>query len=179
MNKQMIGYNFASLRTLGDQPGARTPRYFSSWQTLPEGAYIPLNKFSPRTQFPVLTITNAPQPYYIMGFYATNTIPFPSTDIVNGFAGKAAPQNQYVTLPFVAFNYLGQLVDGQEQPTGVDEVIPLEKGAIGFSRTADRTPRIGIPTITPQPPGNATNAFDVVRVEWLTGRAHAERLEIK
>src|SRR6266850_3026925 len=39
-DKQMIGYNFVALRTLGDQPGRGKARYLSSWRTLPEGVFI-------------------------------------------------------------------------------------------------------------------------------------------
>src|SRR6266568_7989862 len=44
-NKQTIGYNFVSLRSMGDQPGRPTVRYLSSWKTLPEGAFIHPAKF--------------------------------------------------------------------------------------------------------------------------------------
>src|SRR5262249_36809741 len=44
-DKQLTGFNFVVLRTVGDQPGRQTPRYLSQWRTLAEGAYIPQEKF--------------------------------------------------------------------------------------------------------------------------------------
>src|SRR5262249_27308571 len=44
-NKQLIGYNFVSLRSLGDQPGRPTVKSLSSWKTFPEGAFIHPAKF--------------------------------------------------------------------------------------------------------------------------------------
>jgi hypothetical protein len=60
-----------------------------------------------------------------------------------------------------------------------DEVIPLAKGTVSFARNGDKTPATNSPTITEIPAGNATNSYDLVKVEWLTGRAHAERLEVR
>jgi len=44
-DKQLVGYAYVCLRSVGDQPGAQTPRYLSSWRTLPAGAYIDPRKF--------------------------------------------------------------------------------------------------------------------------------------
>ena len=183
LNKQMVGYAFVSLKTLGDQPGRPTPRYLSSWQALPDGAYIPLEKFLPNRRdpnYPVLVITNGLATYPVLGFFTTNTIPFPSDQVVaytnNFFGGNPIT---YVWLPFIAFNYLGQLVDGANNPTGVDEIIPLTKGAVIFARNPDKTAGTNVPTIVEAPVGNVTNSFDIVKVDWLTVRAHAERLEVQ
>ena len=40
-DKQLRGYAFISLRSVGDQPGQATARYLSTWQSLPEGTFIP------------------------------------------------------------------------------------------------------------------------------------------
>jgi prepilin-type N-terminal cleavage/methylation domain-containing protein len=174
MNKQLTGYNIVTLRSLGDQPGQKTPRFFGAWQNLPDGSFIPLEKFQPRTAIPVMTITNAIIPFSIYGFYSTTNVPFPSAQVAA--LGFGPP---YVTLPFVAFNYQGQLVDAGGSPTGMDELIPLAKGAVSYARNTDRTIKGGNATIIEQPAGNATNSFDLVRVDWLTGRAHVERLEVR
>jgi hypothetical protein len=180
----MTGYAFVSLKTLGDQPGRPIPRYLSSWQSLPDGAYIAQEKFTPRDPNnptkPALVIPNGAGTYSVLGFQMTNTIPFPSDQVVaytNTLLGGT--QIPYVWLPYIAFNYLGQLVDGANNPTGVDEIIPLSKGAVLFARNPDKTPATNAPTINENPPGNTTNSWDIVRVDWLTGRAHAERLEIQ
>ena len=46
LDKQLTGYAYVSLRSVGDQPGVNSARYLSSWKTLPKGAFIPLQKFS-------------------------------------------------------------------------------------------------------------------------------------
>src|ERR1043166_2783839 len=81
--EQLIGYNFVSLRSAGDQPGQHFPRYLSSWKTLPEGAFIPLQKFSP-AYYPntpnTYVVTNPPgrNAFPIYGFHTNNNIPFPT-----------------------------------------------------------------------------------------------------
>jgi type II secretory pathway pseudopilin PulG len=165
-DKQLVGYTFVALKTLGDQPGQNNPHYFAPWRTLPEGVYIPLEKFGPRKLPPsqasaVLSITNATPPYWVVGF--TNfAVPFPSEQSTN-----------YFYLPCVAFDFQGQLV------SQMDEIIPLAKGTVSFARNGDKTPKALPATITEIPAGNATNSYDLIKVEWLTGRAHAERLEVR
>src|SRR5437016_4748767 len=36
-DKQLTGYTFVSLRSVGDQPGRNTKHYLASWQSLPDG----------------------------------------------------------------------------------------------------------------------------------------------
>src|ERR1700733_3991379 len=46
-DKQFTGYNFVSLRSVGDQPGQGVPHYLAStWQTLPDGTFIAAWKFA-------------------------------------------------------------------------------------------------------------------------------------
>ena len=50
LDKQMVGYNYVVLRSVGDQPGVNYPRYLSDrWRTLPQGSYISPEKFVPAT----------------------------------------------------------------------------------------------------------------------------------
>jgi len=35
------------------------------------------------------------------------------------------------------------------------------------------------PLLAEQPPGNTTNTFNLVNIEWLTGRARAEHREVR
>jgi len=177
LDKQMIAYNFVALRTLGDQPGRGKARYLSSWRTLPEGVFIASQKFGLRTVNPTLTITNYLDGTQfrmlpVFGFNTTNGIPFPSEDTI-------APK--YVALPYIAFNYAGQLVPSKnDQGLSKNEYIPLTKGAVLFQR--DKTTTLGtktIPSIQESPVGNTSNAFNVVSIEWLTGRAHVERQQIR
>jgi hypothetical protein len=171
--KQMIGYNFVSLRSLGDQPGRPTVRYLSSWKTLPEGAYIPLQKFAQfdLTKPPVLTIfTNNSLAYSIYGFNQTVQVPFP-TENAPIYNLKKQP---YVRLPYIAFDYQGRLT------TGRDEIIPLAKGSVAFSH--DPVTKLAVeapPFLLEQPPGSLTNTFNLVYIDWLTGRARAIQQEVQ
>lgn len=168
--KQLNSYNFVTLRSVGDQPGQISPRYLGSWKTLPEGAIIADWKFAvpgPRLIARRITDpTDANRYFDVKGFETTNNIPFPSTDA----AALAAP---YVWLPYLAFNHLGQLVSGE------DEYIPVAAGSVNYARDVNRTPTANPPSVAITPPGNDTNAFVLVHIDWLTGRAAVEKQEFK
>jgi type II secretory pathway pseudopilin PulG len=170
-DKRQIGYNFVTLHSLGDQPGKPTVRYLSSWRTLPEGTFIPAQKFATNTPYspPVLVVRSNGVPVYpVYGFDRTTAIPFPSATAL----ASGAP----VALPFLAFNYLGQLINGR------DEIIPIDRGSIMFqsdpvSRHAKFT--TFAPDAVEDPPGNVTNSFNLIRIDWLTGRARVIRQEVR
>jgi prepilin-type N-terminal cleavage/methylation domain-containing protein len=189
-DKQLIAYNYVTLHSLGDQPGTSTPRYLSPWRTLPQGAFIPLLKISnpsvPATaqrQVPSLIFytNNAAilkvQPAFTnYPFCTTNNIPFPSEYATPTTTGH------YVTLPYIAFNYMGQLVNGatgQIPTSGTNEVIPLDSGKIVFAHNATNGPLQLSPTISEQPGGLLTNAFTLVNIDWLTGRARLEQPQVQ
>jgi len=167
-DKQLTGYAFVTLRSVGEQPGRQSPRYLSSWRVLPEGAIIPEFKFKPPTSFTQITdLSVTPNKYYdIYGFEVTNNIPFPSADAV---LNPGAP---YVPLPYIAFNHLGQLVSGR------DEFIPLARGSVTYSRTNGIAAAFN-PNISESPPGNSSNAFMLVHIDWLTGRARLDKQEFQ
>ena len=173
-SKQGIGYNFVSLRSMGDQPGRPTVRYLSSWKTLPEGAFIYPLKFAPNnTWFFIYTNNPAGGPplraFQVYGFAHTNSIPFPSED-----TPRFSPNNPYVTVPYIAFDYMGRLVSGR------DEIIPLAKGNVLFAHDSNRNPLPAPPVFNEQPPGNAlSNTFNIVYIDWLTGRARAIQQEVR
>jgi hypothetical protein len=144
--------------------------------------FIPLFKFSPRKNSPPTRITDSVtgRVYDVKGFQIANDpnpanitspkIPFPSEDTF-------LYTSRYVPLPYVAFNYLGQL----EFQTGVspeDEFIPLARGSVLEPRDANKNPYQGPPDILEKPPGNGTNAYNLIHIDWLTGRARLERQEI-
>lgn len=173
-DKQMTGYTFVSLRSVGDQPGQGTTNYLAPWQNLPAGTFIAQQKFIPRTTW--LNISkwdndyqhNQPVPIY--GFAVTNTIPFPTKD---------SPVYTYNGgLPYIAFNYLGQLVSGQ------DEYIPLARGSVAAALDpGTRMFQMFQPNSSPQvaetPTGNSTNIYNIVHINWLTGRAQAEQPKVQ
>jgi hypothetical protein len=176
-DKQCIGYNFVTLRSMGDQPGSPTPRYLDSWKTLPEGVFIPHQKFGKRdVNVPVLKIyTNGPPPtlqrllaFNVLAFPITNNIPFPSE-----FAPASSGPDPWVPLRYLGFNSMGQLT------TERDEQIPLALGTASFTRNQNKAPVAGSPTFTEAPTSNSVIAFNVVNIDWLTGRARIERQEIQ
>ncbi len=175
-NKQLSGYALMTLRNIGEQPGRSTPRYLTPWRELPEGSFIALNKFLPPNLYttiydPPLPATPTLRTYQVYGFNLTNNIPFPSAD-ARLYASTFAP------VPYIAFNYLGQLTDDGVNPSGRDEFIPLARGVISHATDVNKVPLARAPDVAEQPPGNSTNAFNVVHIDWLTGRARLERQEI-
>jgi prepilin-type N-terminal cleavage/methylation domain-containing protein len=166
VDKQLTGYTFMAYGALGDQPGRHYWHYLSTWQSLPEGSFIAAQKFS-GTNTIVDSISGASYP--ISEFNYTNTIPFPvETNLNSG-----------VSLPYIAFNYLGQLtVDGVNLATR-DEYIPLARGNVSYAiDPVTRTPQLA--TVTPSavaenPPGNSTDiSYNIVHIDALTGRATLE-----
>ena len=156
-DKQQNGYAFVTLRSLGDQPGRSTTHYLSDWKALPDGSYIVPQKFQPFNPLSqVMSINNLnpggnPPVYAIYGFAITNNIPFP--------VETAAP----AVLPYIAFDSLGRLASQR------DEFIPLAKGNLVASSL----------NYTEQPAGNSISNYNIIKIEWLTGRAHLERREIQ
>jgi hypothetical protein len=167
-DKQLNAYTFVTMRNVGEQPGRISPRYISPWRSMPEGAIIAPFKFQPRAI--VMPIQDPPLPavanrlFQIPGFSVTNAIPFPSQDAY-------APGQTYVSVPYISFDYQGRL------ERAVDEYIPLARGGVGYARDPDKSARQAVPDVFESPPGNSSNAFTIVHIEWLTGRARLEKQE--
>jgi prepilin-type N-terminal cleavage/methylation domain-containing protein len=169
LDKQFTGYNFISLRSVGDQPGQSSPHYLAEWKSLPDGSFIATQKFSG----PGYSITDnsltpvVPNPIPISAFN-TNSFPFPTET------------NSAILLPYIAFNYLGQLtVDGVNlSPNQYGEYIPLAQGVVGYAVDANKALLFAAPNATENPLGNSTNSmFDIIHIDRLTGRA--EQLQQK
>ncbi len=168
LDKQYTGYTFLSLRSVGDQPGAGKPRYIGEWKSLPDGAFIGTNKFSlnylyPNPYFPITDYSLVPNVTYpIYCFNYTNTLPFPTEDHFDNNAW----------LPYIAFNYQGQLTVDGLKTVDHDEYIPLAQGSAAYAMDANKSLQFGPATFTEIPPGNSTNSmFHVIRIDRLTGRA--------
>ena len=145
---------------MGDQPGQHAWHYLAPWQTLPAGSFIALQKFieSPVQYYTITDPVDAGKYYNIYGF--TNMlVPFPTESVSN-----------YLYLPVVAFDYRGQLV------TGRDEYIPLAHGSVLPAIDPNtKALQLGSADILETPPGNSTNiAYNIVHIDWLTGRAVLE-----
>jgi prepilin-type N-terminal cleavage/methylation domain-containing protein len=173
LDKQLTGYSFVTLRSVGDQPGRGMPDYIGPWRAMPENTFISSNKFYlGNTYTEILDPPGATTPnrrYRVYGMSWTNGIPFPSEAVYR-------PGQVYLPVPYLAFNHLGQLVSGTP---GQDEYLPVARGTVAHSRDpATKKPKPGLPTLNENPPGNSTNAFNLIHIDRLTGRARLIQQEI-
>ena len=119
---------------------------------LPEGAFIATNKFY--TPF-YLNDASIPEIY---PFYK-DQFPFPNENSTN-------------LLPFIAFNYLGQLTVDGVNIASRDEYIPLAQGAVSYAVNPNKALLFAPPAPTENPPGNSANSmYHLVHIDRLTGRA--------
>jgi hypothetical protein len=169
---QWNGYTFYSERRVGDQPGQKTPNYLAGWKTLPQGVAIAPWKFNWSSNVYVHTglgFTNQ----YVMGF-DYRPLPFP------------LPQSLTRSMPYIAFNYQGQLVyydnvTRQEEVSKEDAVIPLSRGKLYLPSTNTTGLYLMQPArFTEDPPDNSvnTNMWNFIRVNWLTGKAKLNHREL-
>jgi prepilin-type N-terminal cleavage/methylation domain-containing protein len=150
---QQTAYRLFAKRTVGDQPGEENwnRRYLTSWRHLPNGVFIPTWKFNN-----VLAVKVGPldvRPFKTDDFYLNSTVT--------------------LNLPCIEFNAEGRLNSG-----GLDEVIPLARGSIFYDRDSSGGLVWGPADVTENPPGNSTNNYNCVVIDWLTGRAKLVRPEI-
>ncbi len=172
---QFTGYAMLSLRSVGDQPGQSNPHYLTAWRYLPNGVFIPPQKFAPYdvTQPPQLRGFADPTGLAtILGNTSWQSFPFPY--VTNGLAAYSA------YLPYIGFNYLGQLV------TGTDEYIPLAHGSVFVARDAQGNLISQPADAQENPVGNTlyspnypNNNYNQIHIDWLTGRAKAELPQIQ
>jgi prepilin-type N-terminal cleavage/methylation domain-containing protein len=168
-DKQMTGYTFVSVSSVGDQPGKHTPHYLAPWQNLPDGTFIVHQKYD-GTVFPAPSgWLQEYSPNSAVTNFAYFPIPFPTET------------NAPVNLPCIAFNYLGQLTLDGRNLANRDEYIPLAKGSvspaldIGTKTFVLNTTPPGSPQVLENPPGNSTNiSYNIVHIDALSGRAVLE-----
>ena len=164
-DKQLTGYTFIAHGAMGDQPGNHQWHYLAPWQTLPDNTFIAEEKFSANYTITDLISGNT---FSISQFNYTDSIPFPT-------ATNTLPSP--VSLPYIAFNYLGQLTSNGVDAVISPELIPLARGSV--SPAIDLTtgafvllgPPAGSPDVLEMPPGNSANAYNIIDIEPLTGRA--------
>jgi hypothetical protein len=166
---QLTGYTFMANGGVGDQPGRHVWHYLASWQALPDGTFIALQKYSNSYSIydPISQVT-----YPISVFNYTNIFPFPT---VTNTVFTTNPNYSLPWLPYIAFNYLGQLTaDGVNAATR-DEYIPLAHGGVNDAVDVNKALQFIAPSVRETPPGNSTNlAYTIVHVDALTGRAVLE-----
>jgi type IV fimbrial biogenesis protein FimT len=174
---QLTGYTFIARGALGDQPGNHQWHYLAPWSSLPDGTFIGVQKYS-WTSYVVDRVANVT--YTVTPFSYASNIPFPTAD-TNTVADANAGAGNSPSLPYLAFNYLGQLTTNGVDPAFADGFIPLAQGSVSYALDpATKTPLIpSTPlkanSITESPPGNSTNSmFNLVHIDALTGRARLE-----
>lgn len=192
LDKQLTGYAYVTLRSVGDQPGVHTPRYLSSWKTLPQGAYIPTAKFygkSDNGEEPI-TLTNTTlialeKPLGsgqlpIRTFSTTN-----NATSVNPLNGIPFPtEEDPVTVPlkplhYIAFDSMGSLVREPWQ-VGQPELIPVAEGSVSIARDAGSKNPLPQPAVASErPPDNTAENYSVVYIDPLTGRGRVERRKVQ
>jgi prepilin-type N-terminal cleavage/methylation domain-containing protein len=166
LDKQFTGYNFLTLRSVGDQPGQGTTNYLGEWKSLPDGAFIATNKFNTAAYYPGYA-------YYPIVDYASGaTYPINSFNTSTNFPFPAATNAAGIWLPFIAFNYLGQLTVDGLNVASQDEYIPLAQGYVTYAADVNKALQFAAPDATENPLGNSTNSmFSIVHIDRLTGRA--------
>ena len=152
---------------MGDQPGRPTPRYLTEWKSLPEGIFIATNKYIAVSANDWRSIRDATiRPFPSLGGQG---IPFPTS---------RSPIR--LSLPYVAFDAHGQLFrDGTTTLNNADEYIPLARGSVFYPRNAQGQTIFDAADVRENPPGNATNMFHRIVINWLTGRPRLEKKEIQ
>lgn len=178
LGKQLTGYNFISLRQVDDQPGVNTPQYLASWQSLPPGSFIPVWKFALSTNEYVRITDHVTGQFYDVYGFLTNRFPFPSESAA--FPVPPDYKTNFTVLPCVAFNYQGQLCHDDGAPLGHDVFIPLAHGSVMEPLSGGtKMPMFEPATAVESPPNNSINNYNLIRIDWLTGRAQLERQEVQ
>lgn len=167
-HSQVSGYGIFTERRVGAQPGVSLPDYLTEWKTLPEGIFIPPDKFTSNYNISVLRggSTNGMGVLSVDQF-RTNAFPFPSET-------NLPPTTPRTMLPYVAFNSLGQLAyltaSRSVAATGQDEFIPLARGSL----LLDAGNTLNLIEL---PARNHIDNYHVIQVNWLTGRGRIQRPE--
>ena len=145
-------------RGWGTSPASTSGIISSRGRTLPDGDFIAEWKFGPRAVVTTITDQASGATYLVAGFDTTNNVPFPTQD---------SPANANLYLPYIAFNYQGQLVSGQH------EYLPLARGSVWPALDpSTKSMLFNPPSVTEMPPGNSTDsAYNLVDIDPLTGRA--------
>ena len=166
-DKQMTGYTFVSLASVGDQPGRHTPHYLAPWLNLPAGTFIVHQKFD-GTVFSASQWLQDYNPKYSVTNFSYFSVPFPTET------------SAWTNLPCVAFNYLGQLTLNGQDLAGRDEYIPLARGSVAPAVDQNKALLLSPPTVEEIPPGNSTGiSYNIIHIDALTGRAVLEFFKLK
>ena len=169
---QLTTYALISMRLVGEQPGRATPHYLTPWRSLPPGVFFaqenfaqgPIpghNPYDPSSPPTFLKVPTALPTATMFPYPNATNLPVPGID-----------------LPYIGFNYLGQLIFADGTATGTprnsDVKISLARGSIFYARTATGSPIASAADVQENPPANSVNAPNVVHLSSVTGRARIE-----
>jgi type II secretory pathway pseudopilin PulG len=165
---QCSSYAIIALKTIGDQPGRNVKRYLTEWKNLPDGIIIAPSKFTPWNS-PLNTNVwkNLPVEKLRPFAYSLELLPIPTAD-----------SNIKLSMPYIGFDAQGKLLRQSYTSLYPDEVIPLSRASVFFPRTAAGQLQFAAADIREIPPGNTTNTYRGIRVNWMTGRSKVEKTEI-
>jgi prepilin-type N-terminal cleavage/methylation domain-containing protein len=179
---QLTGYNYLSLGKVGDQPGQHQWSYISEWDSLPDGTYIPPQKFQSQNYNAMLM----PQWQSDYSSLVDNWISGQAQ--IYGFAGHWVPfpteESPLVYMPCLIFDYQGRLVSEQDTAGSYHHAyIPLAQGSVGYGMNPDKQPQptpVSAGDIIENPPGNSTNiSYTVIDINPLTGRAALQQFKMQ
>jgi prepilin-type N-terminal cleavage/methylation domain-containing protein len=164
VDKQLSGYTFVSQGAVGDQPGRHLWNYLEPWQSLPSGTFISAQKFAGTNYINPLGVSGPA--YGISQFHYTNNIPFPTATNIN----------TAIWLPYIAFNYLGQLTIDGVNLYPYHEYIPLAQGNVNYGvDPATKSAQLTVVNpgdVTETPAANSTgSSYNIIDIDPLTGRA--------
>jgi prepilin-type N-terminal cleavage/methylation domain-containing protein len=162
LGRQYTSYALIATSTVGDQPGQHFAHYLTDWRTLPQGIYIAPFEFDsniisihyPLTISTTNTSTGVTNASLVYPLSWSPPLPFPSV--------SSGTSN---TLPYIAFTPQGGLLEQE------DQYIVLARGSVFYSENSNGVPVAGPVSIVGTPPGNETNNPNLIRIDWLTGRA--------
>ena len=154
---QFTAYALYSKRSVGAQPGQNNPRFFTEWRQLPDGVFFATNKFDPAA-----SARNSTDPYL-------RSLPI-QDDKFFGYV-RNSPDDSLDNFRYLAFTPQGQLLSGK------DEIITLSHGSIFYKRLNGFPQRNSFPDVieTEKLKGSRQN----IRINWLTGRARVEKVELQ
>ncbi|MGA3162976.1 MAG: prepilin-type N-terminal cleavage/methylation domain-containing protein [Verrucomicrobiota bacterium] len=187
-DKQLTGYTFMAYGAMGDQPGQHQWHYLAPWQNLPDGTFIVTNKFaSPGT--PVSSSNPAIAPP-VFNQWNQDYPHSDTTNTIHAFTSMAVPfptetNANFIFMPCIEFNYLGQLTTNGVDAVASHEYIPLARGSVSPAiNVATRAfvllpPPAGSPSVSELPPGNSTSTYNIIDIEPLTGRATLQQPKVQ
>jgi hypothetical protein len=118
--------------------------------------------------------------YTISDPISGKTFPISQFNYSNRFPFPTETNSVGMDLPFIAFNYLGQLTTNDVDAAASHEYIPLARGSVAPAiDPATKAYQLNSPIITESPPGNSVNTYNIIDIDPLTGRATLQQPPVR